>query len=175
MRGQCCMYLSINMTWKQSLTWETLACASCSRSFHRWSAGGGWPEWSACCLEQERSPSGDSDVPRRTGWGWPADPPPGTKQYVSEWRHLMHNILKILASCKMWTTFFSISRGSRTSLRRKSWGVSLWGSSTVRSVTISVQILRCCRGLWYGFSCRSDTIHTHTHIFFHTVWLWLVS
>ena len=26
----------------------------------------------------------------------------------------------------------------------------------MRSVTISVQMRRCCRGLWYGFSCRSE-------------------
>lgn len=65
---------------RQSFTWGILACASCSHSCRRWSAGGGWPVWLACCLGQERSPSGGSDGPRQTEWVWQEDPPPGTKR-----------------------------------------------------------------------------------------------
>lgn len=141
----------------KSFTSGSLACASCSHSCHRWSAGGGWPAWSVCCLEQGRSLSGGSDGPHRTEWGWPTDPPPldrNSKWRTDAWYLVL--LMGLLSFNRKLMTFFSISSGSRTSLRRNSWGVSLWGSSTVKSVTISVQIRRCCKGLWYGFSCRSD-------------------
>lgn len=169
---QARLWCDVLFKCEQDLTWGSLAYVSCFRNCHRWSAGVDRPEWSACCLEQERNPSGGSDGPRQIEWGWPEDPLPGVKQTMAEivrfqtpcaslafWKQIICSNHK--AFSWMWDTFFSTSRSSRTSLRRKSCGVSLWGSRTVKSVTISVQICKCCRGLWYGFNCRSDTDQTH--------------
>lgn len=64
------------MNLSKCFTSGSLVCASCSRSCHRWSAGGGWPVWSVCCLQPGRNLSGGSDGPRQREWGWPKDPPP---------------------------------------------------------------------------------------------------
>lgn len=151
-------WLKNKLILKLVLTSESLVCVFCCHSCRKWSAEGGWLELWACCPVTRRNLWGESIELHQTGWGWRVDlQPRGKVQWNISKINVYSSVLclgcsptgkALCKNVKIYNTFFSTSRGSRTSLRRNSWGLSLCGSSAVRSVMISAQIRKCCKGLW---------------------------